>query len=128
MVVQGTCRQDFLVAVGQNEADRSAPFLIEERVHWDASPTVDVEVTPSGRVDVVGLALQRLHDYRYYAGFYTSASLADRWWFKGVQRLALVVGHKLAALGYIGPANIDFVVSSTDYRITLIEINPRRSA
>jgi hypothetical protein len=124
----GSSHQDFLVGLGQNEADRSAPFLVEQRVQSDISPTVDIEVTQAGQVEVVGIALQRLYDGRYYTGFYSSPDLEKRWWFKIVENLARVVGHQLAALGYMGPANVDFVVSLAGHQVTLIEINPRRSA
>lgn len=127
-VRQGSSHQDFLVGLGQNEADRSAPFLIEEWVQSDASPTVDIDVTQTGQVEVVGIALQRLFDGRYYTGFYSSPVLEGRWWFKTVETLARVVGRKLANLGFLGPANVDFVVSSTEHRVTLVEVNPRRSA
>ena len=127
-VRSGSLRQDFLLEIGQNEADRSAPFLIEERVQSDVSPTVDIEVTRIGRVKLVGVALQRLYDDRYYTGFYASPTLEKRWWFRRVRMLARVVGDRLADLGYVGPANVDFVVSSAARRITLIEVNPRRSA
>jgi hypothetical protein len=127
-IKQGSSHQDFLLEVGQNEADRSAPFLVEERVQSDASPTVDIEVTQTGQVEVVGIALQRLYDGRYYTGFYSSPVLEERWWFRVVETLARIVGHKLAELGYLGPANVDFVVSLAEHRVTLVEINPRRSA
>jgi hypothetical protein len=103
-----------LRGTGQNEAVRSAPFLIEERVPWDVSPTVDIEVTCTGQVEVVDVALQRLYDNRYYTGFYASPILRQRWWFHDVEMLARVVGRRLAELGYLGPANVDFVVSSAD--------------
>ena len=119
---------EFLVASGQNEANRSAPFIVEEYVPWDFSPTVDIDISINGQIDFIGTALQRLHDQRYYNGFYYSPLLKERWWFKGVESLAKVVGSRLFELGYTGPANIDFVVSSKDQRISLIEVNPRRSA
>jgi len=125
---QGSSHWDYLVGVGQNEVDRSAPFLVEEWVQSDFSPTVDLEVTQTGKIEVVGIALQRLYDGRYYTGFYASPVFEGHWWFKAVENLARVVGYKLADLGYIGPANVDFVVSLSEHRVTLIEINPRRSA
>ena len=124
----GNRHREYLVGIGQNEADRSLPFLIEERVHSDGSPTVDLEIRQTGEVEIVGIALQRLYDGRYYSGFYASSRLEERWWFKTVETLARVVGHKLADLGYLGPANVDFVVSLAEKRITLVEVNPRRSA
>ncbi len=127
-VVQGAPPQTFLCSLGQNEVDRSAPFLVEEWVEWDVSPTVDIEVTGRGQVVVEGVAIQRLYDRRYYAGFYSSPSLEARWWFRSVEALARSVGRRLANIGYIGPANVDFVVCSSERRITLIEVNPRRSA
>ncbi len=124
----GTSCKEFLHENGQNEPDRSPPFLVEERVDWDASPTVDIEVVQRGRVSLVGVALQRLYDGRYYTGFYSSPHLEGRWWFAKVVALAEIVGLKLADLGYVGPANVDFVVSAVEQRVTLIEVNPRRSA
>ncbi len=127
-VSPGSRVQELLVGHGQNEADRSPPFLIEERVQSDASPTVDIEVTQSGQVEVVGIALQRLYDGRYYTGFYSSPVFKRQWWFSEVCTLAKIVGYRLAKLGYFGPVNIDFVVSLGQRRIYLIEVNPRRSA
>jgi hypothetical protein len=120
--------QDLLVDTGQNEGDRSFPFLLEEWISWDVSPTVDIEVNGSRGVDLIGIGLQRLFDRRYYTGFYSSPQLKERWWYAGVENLARIVGSKLAHLGFSGPANLDFVVSASDRRITLIELNPRRSA
>jgi len=119
---------DLLTGLGQNEPTRSAPFLIEERVQSEASPTVDIEITRTGKVELIGLALQRLYDGRYYTGFYASPSFSSRWWYKDVIALSKSVGERLADLGYLGPANVDFVFSTADRRITLIEVNPRRSA
>lgn len=117
-----------LVKSGQNEADLSGPFLVEERVQCDASPTVDIEVTSTGEVEIIGIALQRLYDGRYYTGFYSSTEFQQRWWFNQIETLARVVGYKLADLGYLGAANIDFVISNAGHSITLVEVNPRRSA
>lgn len=119
---------NLLSATGQNYAERIAPFLVEERVPWDVSPTVDMEVLSTGQVEIVGIALQRLYDERYYTGFYSTPRLEQRWWFRKTLCLAKVLGRKLSSLGYAGPANIDFVVSENPRRLTLIELNPRRSA
>lgn len=119
---------DLLSGSGQNNPDRSAPFLVEERVPWEVSPTVDMEVMLNGRVEIVGLALQRLYDDRYYTGFYASPLLENLWWATEILHLSKAVGAKMSSLGYVGPANVDFVVSAEPRKITLIELNPRRSA
>ena len=120
--------REFLMSSGQNEPIRSAPFIIEEQVHWDVSPTVDLDISAKGEIDFVGVALQRLHNRRYYNGFYSSPQLEQQWWFEKVESLAEAVGLRLFELGYTGPANVDFVASTKDRQVTLIEVNPRRSA
>lgn len=113
---------------GQNEVTRSAPFLLEERVKWDVTPTVDIVIAPNGDIRIVSVALQRLFDNRYYTGFYWGLALEKQWWAERTRQLATLVGHCLFKAGYYGCANIDFVVSEKQRKITLIEVNPRRSA
>jgi hypothetical protein len=119
---------EILVASGQNVAATSGPFLVEERVSCDLSPTVDVEISSGGDIHVVGVALQRLFDDRYYTGFYAAPILTKLWWYERVVALAKTVAARLRSLNYIGPANVDFVISEHEKKITLIELNPRRSA
>jgi hypothetical protein len=122
-----TSLPELLTGRGQNDVERSAPYLIEERVSADLSPTVDIDVTAK-KVSIEGIALQRLFDNRYYNGFYHSVAMQQEWWFELVEYLASLIGRQLASCGYVGPANIDFVISNSDRSVTLIELNPRRSA
>jgi ATP-grasp domain len=105
------------------------PFVVEARVPTVASPTVDILVHADGGLSLWGVSVQRLHDRRYYRGFYRPS----RKWLEGVDWYAAVLdaterlGRAVAARGYVGFLNIDFVIDPRG-RPYVVEINPRRSA
>lgn len=116
-----------LAARGNNEADRSAPFLVEEWIPAIASPTVDVYIEKNGEVSTAGVAVQRLYDGRYYIGFHYDPEMRSHEWYRQVLDATHELARILSRLGYYGPANVDFIVVP-DGGIRLIELNPRRSA
>lgn len=117
---------DLLLASGSNEPDRAFPFVVEECVPWQISPSVDIHIDNGGEASLVGVGLQRLYDRRYYIGFCYSPEMKAQRWYGKVVGIALDVGRQLAAMGFQGPANVDFIVSDED--VFLVEVNPRRSA
>jgi hypothetical protein len=103
--------------------------VVEERIRGRelCSPSVQLEVTPVGEVEIVsthdqvlgGAGGQSYHGCRFPAAPSYSAAITD---------LARTVGHRLAGAGVIGRSAVDFVVVRDDggrWHPYAVEINLR---
>lgn len=106
---------------------RSPPFLVEEHIPALFSPTVDIEIDVDRQIIITGVAIQRLRESKFYTGFYFTPKMTNTGWYQEVVHTSIILGKHLAEMGYTGPANIDFVVTSNK-GVKLIELNPRHSA
>ncbi|MBI4821899.1 MAG: hypothetical protein HY791_36915 [Deltaproteobacteria bacterium] len=125
--VEATDARATLETKGVNPSHVAPPFLVEEEITWTFSPSIDLDVLPSGQVRFVGAGVQRLYDRRYYAGFATSEAMYREAWFEDALEICEAVARRFGAAGFDGPLNFDLVVTA-ESRVVLIETNVRRSA
>jgi hypothetical protein len=122
-----TTLEALLTASPGIQPTRSPPFLVEEHIPTLFSPTVDIEIDADRQIVITGVAIQRLRESKFYTGFHFAPEMANTRWYQEAIHASIIIGERLAEIGYAGPANIDFVVTR-DEGVKLIELNPRHSA